>query len=84
MSPGTRRAVAAEACLAAHGRRKCGEGSVIEEWRVYAEDLLRTGQLGTAVGGWLAGKVRADWPKQEGAVGERNQERAAGKMGRVG
>jgi hypothetical protein len=44
MSPGTHHAMAAEACLAAHERRKCGEGGVVREWGEYAEHLRRTGQ----------------------------------------
>jgi hypothetical protein len=44
MSPGARHLLAAEACLAAHERRKCGEGRVVKEWIVYTEHSRRTGQ----------------------------------------
>jgi hypothetical protein len=32
MPPEARHLLAAEACLAARKRRKCGEGSVVKEW----------------------------------------------------
>jgi hypothetical protein len=37
MSSGARHSLAAEACLAAHERRKCGEGSRVKDWIVYAQ-----------------------------------------------
>jgi hypothetical protein len=37
MSSEARHSLAAEACLAAHERRKCGEGSRVKDWIVYAQ-----------------------------------------------
>jgi hypothetical protein len=58
------------ACLAAHERRRCGEGSVVKEWmRRRRRPLLEAHGPADCRVGVVSRAGAAAWPKQEAAVG---------------